>query len=193
MATLSSAGGIYLVADKQSIKFNGTMDIHTVAACLEGLARGLQDGRIAVQSGDKSLTLDVAAKVGLELEAASKRDKSSIEITMNWRSVSAGAAQQSSPGLLIGGSKELAQSKEPPAPEFRAFNLSTRRECTILNPEIVTMKNGRRMVQGLASDDGKTKVTRILSADVAADADQIVKAAHRSNGQRAHAGSKRSS
>jgi amphi-Trp domain-containing protein len=181
------------VADKQSIKFNGRMDIHTVAASLEGLARGLQDGRIMFESGHKSLTLDVASEVALELEAASKRDKSSIEITMNWRLVPARAAQQSSAGLLIGGGRELAQHEEQPTPEFKAFNLSTRQECTILNPEIVTMKNGRRMVQGLASDDGKTKVTRILSADVAADADQFVKAAHRSNGQRAHAGSKRSS
>jgi amphi-Trp domain-containing protein len=193
MATLSSAGGIYLVADKQSIKFNGTMDIHKVAACLEGLAKGLQDGRIMVDCGDSALTLDVASEVALELEAASKRDKSSIEITVNWPFVHSRAAQGSSPGLLIGGGKELAQPDEQPTPEFKAFNLSTRQECTILNPEIVTMKNGRKMVQGLASDDRKTKVTRILSADVAADADQFVKAAHRSNGRRAHASSKRSS
>jgi amphi-Trp domain-containing protein len=193
MATLSSGGRIYLVADQQSIKFNGAMDIHTVAACLEGLARGLQDGRIMVESGHKSLSLDVASEVALEIEAASKRDKSSIEITMNWRFVPVGASDQSSPGLLIGGGKELAQPEEQSTPEFKAFNLSTRQECTILNPEIVTMKNGRKMVQGVASDDHKTKVSRILSAGVAADADQFAKAAHRSNGQRAQSGSKRSS
>lgn len=49
-------------------------------------------------------------------------------------------------------------------PEYKAFNLRTRQECTILNPEIVTMKNGRKAVQGIASDDGKTKVFRILGA-----------------------------
>jgi amphi-Trp domain-containing protein len=181
------------VADKQSIKFKGTMDIYSVAACLEGLAQGLQDGRITVESGDKSLTLDVASEIALELEAASKPDKSTIEIAVNWRSVPSRAALRSSPGLLIGGGKELAQSEERTTPEFKAFNLSTRQECTILNPEIVTMKNGRKMVQGLASDDHKTKVSRILSADVAADADQIVKASHRSNGQEAHSGAMRSS
>jgi amphi-Trp domain-containing protein len=181
------------VADKQAIKFNGTMDIHTVAACLEGLAQGLHDGRITVESGDKSLTLDVAAEVALELEAVSKRDKSTIEIAVNWRSVPSRATPRSSSGLLIGGGKEFAQPEEPRAPEFRAFNLSTRQECTILNPEIVTMKNGRKMVQGVASDDHKTKVSRILSAGVAADADQLVKASHRANGQQAHSGAKRSS
>jgi hypothetical protein len=48
--------------------------------------------------------------------------------------------------------------------DYRAFNLRTRKHCTILNPEIVTMKNGRKAVQGTASDDGKTKVFRILGA-----------------------------
>jgi hypothetical protein len=48
--------------------------------------------------------------------------------------------------------------------EYSAFNLRTRKQCTILNPEIVTMKNGRKAVQGTASDDGKTKVFRILGA-----------------------------
>jgi amphi-Trp domain-containing protein len=193
MATLSSAGRESTLADKQSIKFKGTMDIHAVAACLDGLAQGLQDGRITVESGDNSLTLDVASEVALELEAVSKRDKSTIEIAVNWRFVSSRTAQRSSPGLLIGGGRELAQPEEQPTPEFKAFNLSTRQECTILNPEIVTMKNGRKMVQGLASDDRKTKVTRILSAGVAADADQFVKASHRANGQEAHSGAKQSS
>jgi hypothetical protein len=55
------------------------------------------------------------------------------------------------------------------AKEFKAFNLRTRRECTILEPVIVTMKNGRKAVQGIASDDGKTKVFRILGAKEAAD------------------------
>jgi hypothetical protein len=50
-------------------------------------------------------------------------------------------------------------------PELPAFNLRTRQKCTIMQPEIVTMKNGRKAVRGVASDDGKTKVFRILSAD----------------------------
>jgi hypothetical protein len=53
--------------------------------------------------------------------------------------------------------------------EYKAFNLRTRKECVILNPEVITMKNGRKAVQGLASDDGKTKVFRILGAKEAAE------------------------
>jgi hypothetical protein len=48
--------------------------------------------------------------------------------------------------------------------EYKAFNLRTRQECTIKDPEVVTMKNGRMAVRGVASDDGKTPVFRILSA-----------------------------
>jgi hypothetical protein len=49
------------------------------------------------------------------------------------------------------------------ADDILAFNLRTRRQVTIKNPRVVTMKNGRKAVQGLASDDGTTKVFRILS------------------------------
>jgi hypothetical protein len=52
--------------------------------------------------------------------------------------------------------------------EIKAYNLRTRKPCTVLNPEIVTMKTGRKAVRGVASDDEKTRVFRILSeAEVA--------------------------
>jgi hypothetical protein len=52
--------------------------------------------------------------------------------------------------------------------EIKAYNLRTRQQCTVLNPEIVTMKTGRKAVRGVASDDEKTRVFRILSeAEVA--------------------------
>jgi hypothetical protein len=51
--------------------------------------------------------------------------------------------------------------------EVKAYNLRTRRECTIIEPEVITMKTGRKAVRGIASDDKKTKVFRILSASEA--------------------------
>ncbi|MEX1255120.1 MAG: hypothetical protein WEE64_12350 [Dehalococcoidia bacterium] len=53
--------------------------------------------------------------------------------------------------------------------EYKAYNLRTRKECTIMNSEVVTMKNGRKAVRGIASDDGTTKVFRILGAKEAAE------------------------
>lgn len=52
--------------------------------------------------------------------------------------------------------------------EIKAYNLRTRKPCTVLNPEIVIMKTGRKAVRGVASDDQKTRVFRILSEAEAA-------------------------
>jgi len=51
--------------------------------------------------------------------------------------------------------------------EVRAFNLKTRRECLVLSPQVVTLRSGRRAVQGIASDDGRTRVFRIVSREEA--------------------------
>ena len=47
--------------------------------------------------------------------------------------------------------------------DIPAYNLRTRQQCKILNPEVVTLKNGRKAIRGLASDDGKTIVMRMMS------------------------------
>jgi hypothetical protein len=44
-----------------------------------------------------------------------------------------------------------------------AYNVKTRKKTTISNPKLVTMKNGRKAIKGIAADDGKTPVFRILS------------------------------
>jgi hypothetical protein len=47
--------------------------------------------------------------------------------------------------------------------DIQAYNLRTKRQCIIVNPEVVTLKNGRKAVRGVASDDGKTVVMRMMS------------------------------
>lgn len=56
--------------------------------------------------------------------------------------------------------QEASMSEE--SIEVQAFNLRTRRQVTIKDPQVVTMKNGRKAVVGTASDDGTTRVFRIL-------------------------------
>lgn len=58
----------------------------------------------------------------------------------------------------------LDKNGGPAMGEVTAFNLKTRQKCAILNPEVVTLKNGRKAIRGIASDDGKTPVFRILGA-----------------------------
>jgi hypothetical protein len=51
--------------------------------------------------------------------------------------------------------------------EILAYNVKTRQKTGIKNPQLVTMKNGRKAITGVAADDGKTKLYRMISEDEA--------------------------
>jgi hypothetical protein len=47
--------------------------------------------------------------------------------------------------------------------EITAYNVKTRKKTGIKNPQLITMKNGRRAIKGIAIDDGKTTLYRMIS------------------------------
>jgi len=47
--------------------------------------------------------------------------------------------------------------------EITAYNVKTRQKTNIKNPQLITMKNGRKAIKGIASDDGKTTLYRMIS------------------------------
>ena len=51
--------------------------------------------------------------------------------------------------------------------ELKAYSVKLRKMVTIKDPELVTLKNGRKAVRGVASEDPSSKVIRILSAEQA--------------------------
>jgi hypothetical protein len=51
--------------------------------------------------------------------------------------------------------------------EIVAYNVKTRQKTNIKNPQVVTMKNGRKAITGIAADDGKTKLYRMVSENEA--------------------------
>ena len=53
--------------------------------------------------------------------------------------------------------------------EITAYNVKTRAKTSIKNPQLVTLKNGRNALKGVAADDGKTMLFRIISAANAKD------------------------
>jgi len=53
--------------------------------------------------------------------------------------------------------------------EISAYNVKTRNKTTINNPQLVTLKNGRKAISGIAADDGKTRLFRIVSESEAKD------------------------
>ena len=58
--------------------------------------------------------------------------------------------------------------------KLTAYSVKLKKVVEIANPQIVTMKNGRKAVQGVASEDPSSQVFRILSdKDVAEVEKQI--------------------
>lgn len=47
--------------------------------------------------------------------------------------------------------------------ELTAYSLKLRKVVTISGPELVTLKNGRKAVRGVAAEDPSSKVIRIVS------------------------------
>jgi hypothetical protein len=48
--------------------------------------------------------------------------------------------------------------------EILAYNVRTRTKTTMKNPQLITMKNGKHALKGIADDDNKTTLYRIISA-----------------------------
>ena len=47
--------------------------------------------------------------------------------------------------------------------ELTAYSLKLRKNVAIKDPELVTLKNGRMAVRGVAAEDPSSKVVRIVS------------------------------
>jgi hypothetical protein len=59
--------------------------------------------------------------------------------------------------------------EETQVKEVTAYNLKTKKQVKMLKPELVTLKNGRKALRGVAADDGKTTVVKMLSAEAIAE------------------------
>ena len=53
--------------------------------------------------------------------------------------------------------------------ELKAHSVQLRKTVDILNPKLVTLKNGRKAIQGVAAEDTSAKVLRIISDKDAAE------------------------
>ena len=54
-------------------------------------------------------------------------------------------------------------SKEVGVVKLTAYSVKLRRKVGIKDPELVTLKNGRKAVRGVAAEDPSSKVFRIVS------------------------------
>ena len=53
--------------------------------------------------------------------------------------------------------------------EMTAYSVKLRKMVTIQDPEVVTLKNGRKAIRGVAAEDPSSKVIRIVSDKEAAE------------------------
>jgi hypothetical protein len=74
------------------------------------------------------------------------------------------ALPQAVPPVMPSTGKEFAGMKQ-----VTAYNLKTKKQVKMLNPELVTLKNGRKALRGVAADDGKTTVVKMLSTEAIAE------------------------
>ena len=88
--------------EKQALEFSSEMETQAAAAHLEALARSLRDGRVLIESGDRSINLEIGRSVNLEFEAKSNaaKGKSSVEIKLEWVAVEE-VVEEAPPSLLI--------------------------------------------------------------------------------------------
>tara|TARA_Y100001936_G_scaffold229187_1_gene251085 strand:- start:350 stop:535 length:186 start_codon:yes stop_codon:yes gene_type:complete len=58
--------------------------------------------------------------------------------------------------------------------KLTAYSVKLRKQVEIANPKIVTLKNGRKAVQGVAAEDLTSKVFRILGDSQVAEVEKQI-------------------
>ena len=58
--------------------------------------------------------------------------------------------------------------------KLTAYSVKSRKQVEIANPKIVTLKNGRKAVQGVAAEDPTSKVFRILGDSQVAEVEKQI-------------------
>jgi amphi-Trp domain-containing protein len=94
------------MSQKDSLEFRNTVTRGEAAGFLESLAKSLREGSSLLESGDKSLGLQIGneVKVSLDVESDSEKGKGAIELSLSWRLAEPNEAPPSLvivPGALV--------------------------------------------------------------------------------------------
>jgi amphi-Trp domain-containing protein len=97
------------MASKESLDFNANVTAEEAAGYLESLAKSLRKGAALLESGDRSLSLEVGPSVKLELEAETDiaKAKTALVVKLSWRAAETAEA----PASLA-----IVPGARPPAP-----------------------------------------------------------------------------
>jgi len=94
------------MSQKDAIEFRNTVTRGEAAGFLESLAKSLREGSSLLESGDKSLGIQIGSevKIDLEVESDPEKGKGAIELSLSWRLTEPSAAPPSLvivPGALV--------------------------------------------------------------------------------------------
>jgi amphi-Trp domain-containing protein len=75
------------MAQKESLDFSANVTAEEAAGYLESLAKSLREGSALLESGDRSLALEVGPSMKLELEAETdlSKAKTALGMKLSWR------------------------------------------------------------------------------------------------------------
>jgi amphi-Trp domain-containing protein len=75
------------MAQKDSLAFRNTVPSSDAAGILESIAKALREGSALLESGDKSIGLQIGPTIKVELDASSdpEKGKGAIELSLSWR------------------------------------------------------------------------------------------------------------
>jgi amphi-Trp domain-containing protein len=75
------------MAEKEALEFSAVLSAEEAASYLEALAHACREGSALLESGDKSLTIEVGRDLKVELDAQSDpaKGKGSIDLSLSWK------------------------------------------------------------------------------------------------------------
>jgi amphi-Trp domain-containing protein len=79
-------------SEKEKLKAKGVVEVREAVAYLRTLTDLVGKGQVAVQSGGKTMVVDLPKFVKLEVEVEEKGDKQELSIEISWKEGLSGAA-----------------------------------------------------------------------------------------------------
>jgi amphi-Trp domain-containing protein len=103
---------------KNEITIKSKMETDAVATLLSDLVKSFKEGKVVVQKGNTFVTLNPSGQIEMNLEAAEKKGKQKIEISLNWKESL--EIEQPEEKILISGQEPVVA--ESPADEASPEN-----------------------------------------------------------------------
>ena len=73
------------MSSKKKMRIDSVMELTKAITYLENLVESIKAGRVEVQTGDETITLNPAQVVEFEMELSRKKDKEKMSFEMSWK------------------------------------------------------------------------------------------------------------